>query len=337
MYEWLGICLALLALLTLNTVASLFTAMIWRLLQSRAHSWSAAKRAQWLFTLRIFPGLAAIICVVALLVPAYITHEPRHKTEAVTAKLAALAAISAVGLLLAAWRGLAAWLATRKLVKNWLGNSEMINTDQTNLLTAIPAYRLRHQFPVIAVVGAFRPRLFIADHLFDSLTPEEMNAAIAHECGHLAARDNLKRTLLRICRDVLTIVPCGRLLDREWAEASEAAADEFAARNGSQPALNLAAALVKIARMVPAGLSSSLSTKTVGALLIGENMVGITGRVERLIRLASATDSDRIAATAIPNSLWLAFGVLFATVIIATNSSLLSIHQLIEVIVSTLQ
>src|SRR5262245_64543688 len=57
--------------------------------------------------------------------------------------------------------------------------------------------------------------LFRSDHLFQSLTSEEMAAAIAHECGHLAARDNLKRAALRACRDALAIFPCGARLDRD--------------------------------------------------------------------------------------------------------------------------
>lgn len=337
MYEWLGICLALSALLAMNTVASLLASMIWRVLQSRAQNWSAGKRAQWLFALRIFPGLTALICVAALLIPAYITHEPRHQTEEVTLKLAALASISAVGLLLALWRGLAAWMATHNLVKNWIVNSEAIKPDQMSFSATIPAYRLRHQFPVIAVVGVFRPRLFIAEHLFDLLTPEEMTAAIAHECGHLSARDNLKRILLRICRDVLTIVPCGRLLDREWAEASEAAADEFAAERGSQSALDLAAALVKIARMIPARLNPGFTVKTAVVLLIGENTAGIAGRVRRLTQLASGTVTDNAPTTAIPSSLWLPVGALLTIVIVAADSSLVTIHSLIEVMVSTLR
>ena len=48
---------------------------------------------------------------------------------------------------------------------------------------------------MVAVVGAFRPRLFIADHVFESLTAEELAATIAHEYGHLAAHDNFKRVV----------------------------------------------------------------------------------------------------------------------------------------------
>ncbi|MDQ3010931.1 MAG: M48 family metalloprotease [Acidobacteriota bacterium] len=338
MYEMLGICLALTGLLTFNALASLLTGALWRLLRGRAQAWPATARAQLLFAFRVFPGIAAVICVAALLLPAYIAHEPRQETEGVSLKLGLIAAISAAGLLLAAWRGLAAWRATRKLIANWVRNSEPLT--HATIPAPIPAYRLRHSFPVIAVVGTFRPRLFIADHLFDSLKPEELTAAIAHECGHLAARDNLKRALLRACRDTLTIVPCGRLLDREWAAASEAAADEFAAHstthNKGEVALNLASALVKIARLVPAGARPYMPAS---ALLIGEDAGGIAERVQNLMRLATTARAEEAPSLAIPASLWLSLGALAtAALLVATNQHLLAaIHNLIEVAVSTLQ
>ncbi|HMV48390.1 MAG TPA: M48 family metalloprotease [Blastocatellia bacterium] len=330
MYELLGISLALSGLLTFNAVASLLAALCWRLLQWRAQAWTAATRSQVLFALRVFPGLAAVLCVAVLLIPAYLAHEPRHATEHVSLQLGLLAGFSALGLSLAVWRGVAAWLATRKLIRGWLRNSEPLALPQVS----VPAYRLRHSFPVIAVVGTFRPRLFIADHLFSALSADELTAAVAHECGHLAARDNLKRALLRACRDALTIVPCGRLLDREWAAASEAAADEYAARKGGETALDLAAALVKIARLAPAGTRPAMPA---GALLIGEDVGGVAHRVKLLARMATAPQGQ--LSLTVPASLWISFGALVtATLLIATNAqSLTLIHRLIEAAVSTLQ
>lgn len=333
MYEWLGICLALAALLTLNAVASLLASGLWRLLQSCAKLWPAKTQAHILFALRVFPGLTAVVFVLALLLPAYLAHEPRQKAEEVSFKLGVLALISAIGLLLAIWRGLAAWIVTRNLVNNWLSKSSPVNLPQTS----VPAYRLNHPFPVIAVVGVFKPKLFIADSLFDSLTAEELSAAIEHECGHISHRDNLKRALLRICRDVLAIVPCGRWLDREWASAAEAAADEFAARKGGGVALDLASALVKIARMVPAGLHPALP---VSAFLIGENLSSIKFRVGRLAQQAGASCGESPAQTPpIAVSLWLSFGIMLsAALFVATDASSLSaIHYLIEIAVSTLR
>lgn len=333
MFELLGICLTLAALITFNALASLLTATLWQALQKRAQLWPAHKRAQTLFALRVFPGLAAIACAAALVLPAYLAHEPRHAAEEVSLKLGLLAAISVAGLLMATWRGLAAWLATYKLIQNWLQNSETVALPQS----PVPAYRLRHLFPVIAVVGTFRPRLFIADHLFDSLSREELAAAIAHECGHLAARDNLKRALMRACRDALTIVPCGRQLDREWVAASEVAADEYAAQKGGETALDLAAALVKIARLVPTGGRPAIPA---GALLIGEDIGKISERVKRLAQFATSAEvTEKAVFPFSHNSLWLPFGAMMtAALLIATNSSSLkSIHHLIEIAVSALR
>ncbi len=332
MYELLGICLALAALLTFNALASFLSVLFWRALGGRKRSWPAATRARLLFALRIIPAAAAVLCVLALLLPAYVAYEPKQNAEAVSLKLGVLAAISAAGLLLAAWRGLAAWMATRRLLKDWLRNADPIQMKDVS----IPVYRLRHSFPVIAVVGAFRPRLFIADYLLSSLCREELAAAIAHESGHVTSRDNLKRSLLRICRDALTIVPCGRSLDRDWAEAAEAAADEYAARKGGPAALDLAAALVRIARLIPPGAKPVMPA---GALLIGENAGGIADRVVRLADMASTRSPLESRASALVGALWFLLASSVMAVLFAALQPdwLIAIHLLIEAAVSALQ
>ena len=282
MYHLLGLCLALAALLTVNALAALAVAGLWRgWLRGRTRAWTAAGRAELLFALRTGPCVLALLFVAALVVPAYLRHEPEGTAEAVGPKLAALAAVASAGLALALWRGLAAWLTTRRLVADWLAHAEPVLLPGVG----VPAYRVAHPFPVIAVVGALRPRLFIAQQLFDALDRAELDAALAHECGHLAARDNLKRATLRACRDALTIVPAGRTLDRAWSESAEAAADEHAAR-GRDPlaALDLAAALVKIARLVPPGARPAMPA---GAFLVGEAADGnLAWRVRRLTQMA---------------------------------------------------
>jgi len=268
-----------------------------------------------------------------LLLPAYIAHEPRRAVEPVSLKLGVLAVISAAGLLLALWRAVAAWVATRRLVKDWRRVAEPVEFDQIR----IPAYRLRHQFPVIAIVGAIRPKLFVADHLFQSLTREEMAAAIAHESGHLAARDNLKRAALRACRDSLAIFPCGVSLDRAWAAASESAADEHAAKGGGAVALDLASALVKIARLVPVGVKPTMPAS---ALLIGDGADGIAHRVRRLARLATldnvSSGGSVFDSKAWP---WACFAAMLTSAILlmTSSSTLLAVHHMIEIIVSKLQ
>src|SRR5439155_12141798 len=282
MYELLGISLVLTALLTINAGTSALAAGVWRLLERPLRRCAASTRAEIVFALRVGPPAVAIIAIAAFLVPSYLTYEPYRSGEFVGNKLAALALISAVGVALALWRGIHSWLATRSLLREWLSIANAFTISQID----IPTFRLPHSFPIIAVVGTVRPRLFIAERVLESLSEEELIAAIAHECGHVAARDNLKRLLMRACRDLLAIVPCGRSIDRSWAENAEAAADEHAAERGSVVALNLASALIEIARMVPAGARPIVPA---AAFILGDDSHGVMGRVNRLIALAGTS------------------------------------------------
>ena len=331
MYALLGICIVLAALLTTNALGTLMASALWRAMAVRAEGWSAETRARVLFVLRLFPLVGAIACVLALLAPSYLAHEPAATHEVVSTKLALLAFASAIGIALALWRGIASWRATRRLLADWLRNAEPLRVDAIR----IPAYRIRHPFPVIAIVGALKPRLFIASQVFDALNEEEIAAAVAHERGHLMMFDNLKRTALRACRDALLIVPCGRLLDRAWSEASEAAADEFAARGGAHIALDLASALVKLARIVQ---PDAKPTMPAVAFLVGEDVGGVVWRVRRLTQLAS--EQTLPAQPLYASTLMLFSGLcaaLLALALIATNSNVLwAMHRAIERVVSLL-
>jgi Zn-dependent protease with chaperone function len=333
MYELLGICLSLAGLLVINSLASLLVAIFWRVISPLATSWSTSTRAQILFLLRIAPGLGAIMFVGVVFIPSYLANEPRHTTETVTAKLGLLAALSLYGIALASWRGFTTCLATRRLVRDWLKHAEPIQLENVS----IPTFRVQHQFPVIAILGAIRPRLFIADQVFHSLAEEEISAAVAHENGHLVVGDNLKRGLLRACRNLLPIVSWGRSLEHAWVRTAESAADEYAASGGASVALDLASALVKVARLVPRG---SMPATFAGASLITEDLGGIRARVLRLAQLATESKCPQRVDTHVLN---LAVGAclsgLFMAVILTVYSSdrLAAIHTALESIVAALQ
>lgn len=334
MYEFLGITLVLALLLTINATATLVAAGMARACKRILWKCSARTRAEILFVMRIGPPVIAIVAIAAFMIPSYLTYEPYATKETVSLKLGALAAISAVGVALAIWRGLRSWLATRSLLKQWLDASMPIHLEAIT----IPTFVLQHSFPVIAVVGAIRPRLFIASHVLDSLSEEELAAAIAHEYGHLAAQDNFKRSVMRISRAALLIIPCGRWLDRAWSEASESAADEHAAQRSSHVALNLASALVRIARMIPKGQRQTLPA-AVSGFLVGQDAPGVKVRVNRLVELA-ATDPRLLVSSAplfrsIP---WfvLTFVVVIGVTIESRPRVLAAVHQFIEHVVAFL-
>ncbi|HKP39315.1 MAG TPA: M48 family metalloprotease [Pyrinomonadaceae bacterium] len=332
MYELLLICLTLSALLTVNALMSLVTAAAGRLVEPALRKVSAGLRAEILFTLRICAPAISIVAIAAVFVPSFLAHEPYGTKETVGFKLGLLAFLSVVGVGLALSRAMRSWLATRSLLQKWLGSATQIQLGEV----PTPTFRLPHAFPIIAVVGTLRPRLFIAEHVLQSLSGEELKAAIAHECGHVNARDNLKRTLLRACRDVLMLIPCGRSLDRAWAEAAECAADEHAAKQSSETALNLASSLVKIAKMIPAGGHAAMP---VAVFLVGEESRGVKARVRRLLDLASNDHRRRNAhsnAVKILPALAI-FSMLVAGISAANHSPvLINAHNLIEHVVHLL-
>lgn len=326
MNKLLGICLFLTAWLGVNALASLVVAFCCRACEGRLRKCSANTRAEILFGLRVVPPVLAFIVVAMLVIPAYITHEPEVTSEVVSAKLAVLAFLSAAGLVFASWRVYRSWFATRSLLRDWLRMGQPIEISDLT----VPTFRLDHPFPIIAVVGTIRPRLFVASKVLDVLTKEELAAAIDHERGHLGARDNLKRSILRVCRDVLMLVPFGRSLDRAWALAAEAAADEHAARENPERALNLASALVKIAKMVPFRERAELP---MGAYLIGaEETQGVKTRIRRLLEIASHGIDKRGNASLIRAAqvISLVAFLFFALAAASTPSVLVGVHQVIE-------
>jgi Zn-dependent protease with chaperone function len=330
MYEFLGITLVLAMLLTVNAVATAAVAGLWHLLRRPLLHCSARTRAELLFVMRIGPPAVAIAWIVAFMIPSYLVYEPYHTNEIVSVKLGTLAAISAVGIACAIWRGVRSWWATRSLLKSWLTNSTRIEIEGLT----VPAYRMVHSFPIIAVVGTFRPRLFVAEHVLASLSQEELAAAIAHEYGHMAALDNLKRSLLRASRAALLIIPCGRSLDRAWAEAAEAAADEHAAQESSDVALNLASALVRVAKLIPAQERPVMPSSAY--LVGGEETRGVKARVRRLVEL-SASDPRLLTSSArlFRFAPWLMMMAIVALgLTIETRPHVLaSVHSLIEHVV----
>ena len=335
MYTFLGITLVLALLLTINATATLLAAGFGRVFRPLLRKCSARTRAEILFVMRIGPPVLALVAIAAFMIPSYIAYEPHATEEFVSWKLGALATISAIGVALAFWRGLRTWTATRSLLKNWLASSTPITLDAIN----VPTFVLRHSFPLIAVVGALRPKLFIADHVLASLSKEELAAAIAHEYGHLAAGDNFKRSVMRISRAALLIIPCGRSLDRAWSEASESAADEYAAQKSSLVALNLASALVRIARMIPPGQRQILPAAVSGFLAVNEDAPGVKMRVKRLVELA-AIDPQLLSSNAsivrfVP---WfvLTVVVVLSVTIESRPQVLAAVHNFVEHVVAVL-
>jgi hypothetical protein len=261
--------------------------------------------------------VAGLVFAAGFYAPAYLLLEPRDTGETLSPGLVLVVVAAAALVFTGLRRGLRSWVDGRRLAAGWMRGAQPLRLPGLTL----PAYRIAHPFPVVAVVGTLRPRLFVAERVLAGLTGEELAAVLAHEEGHLAARDNLKGLLLRCCPDPLALLPLGDRLCRAWAEAAEAAADEHAARAGSPRALALAGALVKVARMAPPGQRASLPATAF------HDGAGIARRVKRLL---DRTEKEDVAS---PRSPYALSAWAFAPVLALTATSplvLRAVHALTE-------
>lgn len=212
-----------------------------------------SQRASALLCLRLLPAAAGAAFALALVLPTFLYYEPLHTDEPLTKTMALIAAVGLLVVQGAIARTARAYTSTRKILRHWSGSGRRI----ADLAPGLPTFVIDHPFPTVAVVGWIRPRLFVAEPVFSECTREEIEAMVLHERAHIAARDNLKRLLLRGCPSL----PSVSRLESSWSAAAEEAADARAAAANPQRRLDLANALIRLARLapqphVPAGVSA---------------------------------------------------------------------------------
>lgn len=202
----------------------------------------------FLLGLKLLPGLAALFFTLAIFLPAHWRFEPAGADESLGYTLGGFAAIGAVALLLAARRAWRDARTTRVVARGWQGRA----TGPTRFVDGrLPVYGLPDAAPIISLTGFRRPRVFVARPVIDSFSPEELDVSLAHELAHRDSRDNLKRVLVACSPDLL-FWGAGRGLERRWRAAVEFAADARAVNGSEERAVSLAAALLKVARLMPA-------------------------------------------------------------------------------------
>jgi Zn-dependent protease with chaperone function len=321
----LGLAVFLSSFALTSALASLAVLVAWRGLGSRVARATPARRAATALLLRLFPSAAALAVSLLLVVPAWLTLEPEATGETPGFVLLLLALGGAAMLVTGLGRGTAAVRATRRLLGDWMPGAEPLTLQAS----PAPAYRIRDTFPAVCVVGILRPRLFVAGQVLDELSRDEIDAVLAHEGGHLRACDNLKGLLVRSCLDGLAFTSLGRGLERAWREAAESLADARAANDAPPRALDLAAALIKVARMVPAGPPVELPAP---ALQTGDD---VAARVEALMGDAHGVEGRRGARARTRGRGPVAVALVVAALAALLPSVLPLVHRAVEVLVRT--
>ena len=114
---------------------------------------------------------------------------------------------------------------------------------------AVPAVRCSTETRGPVVLGPRRPVLVVPEGFFD--TPDEdVFAALAHECAHIARRDFAKNLFYEFVAAAVAYHPACWLMRRRIAETRELVCDEMAAvrwATGSE----YAASLLRLARRWP--------------------------------------------------------------------------------------
>jgi hypothetical protein len=239
--------LVIVALSTFAIVNAMVSLGVWRLWPRLALSASPAMRAAALLQLRMAPFACAGTATVFALF-AFMEYEPRDNGEHMGVMLLALSSAAAGLVLLSAIRAAVGQVRTARLVRGWARTAEALTLPEMHL----PCFKIDAAFPVVAVVGLVRPRLFISQVVLDACPAEELRAILRHERGHVARHDNLRHLLFIAAPDCLAGTPLGGHVRQLWHDAAEEAADDAAAPDAATR-LHLAAALVRVAKLVPPG------------------------------------------------------------------------------------
>lgn len=279
----------------------------------RLERYSPASRAAVLFRIRMLPAAVASLVAFGIAMPVFFWFEPRDSGESVSRTLLVIGIAGASLIVRGAWRAASAWRATRRVLHGWLARGRRIDLFDAPL----PVFAIEEPFPTVAVVGVARPALFIAERVLRECSDGEVRALLHHECAHVTERDNLKQFLMRACPDVV-----GADLDRAWASAAEEAADAAAVARDPGFALELAQALIRIARLAPAPQTPVLASP----FYLGGS---IESRVRRLVDAGDAPEMARPFGAAT-----LCAAVLCAAAAVALTAH--DVHQFMEVLVQRL-
>ena len=273
-YYWL------LAFVTLAawTITNVFTSLVvwgwWHHMSGHFELVPPAKRTRLLFAARVAPTFGATIVAVGIVAPSFHRFEVRGSEENLGWILTLLAAISMALVVPAVVRGARTVLMAGRLRRE----CEQIATPIDLEGSPVRALCGDFDFPIVAVVGAFRPQLVIARRVLEACDRDEIASIIAHERNHISRFDNLRRLVFDCCPDVLQFTRVGRNLADCWHLGAEELADDSAAAAWPGSSADLASALVRVAKLASGCAPRALP---VSALFSGGN---IERRVKRLLQ-----------------------------------------------------
>lgn len=239
-------------------------------------------RAGLLFALRILPLVASVVITFAFVVPSFQLLEPRSISidEGIGAMPLVFGVCALLLIACGCFRVIAAQTTTSRVVARWLEGAHPLNVNAAAKNEApTVTFRSRREAPPLALVGLQKPRVLVSESTVALLNHDELHIAIKHELAHMRSHDNLKKLVFHFCP-----FPGMAKLGIAWSQAAEMAADDAAVSN-QDDAVDLAAALVKLSRLVPVDAAPICT--------VGFVTGSISARVARLLAWNEANKGQR--------------------------------------------
>jgi Zn-dependent protease with chaperone function len=252
MFALRGIAVSLTFFVLLYCLLSALVAVTWRSLQL-LHA-REKTLAGLLFALRVLPLVISVIITFVFVVPSFQLLEPRSIDEGMGAMPLALGLCALTLIACGCFRVITAQTRTTRVVTRWLEGAHPLDVNggarseiQTEAYTEVKTVTFcsRREAPPLTLVGVRRPRVLVSESTIALLSHDELQIALKHELAHMQSRDNLKKLIFRFCP-----FPGMAKLESAWSQIAELAADD-AAVSDLDDAVDLAAALVKLSRLVP--------------------------------------------------------------------------------------
>ena len=236
--------------------------------------------ARFLLAMRLFPAAASIFVVAAVCVPSYLWLEPDSPLEQVGPLCLAAAELAVLVWLLSIGRGIRVVAQSFRYLRRWRSQDW---PERVSGFDA-PIWVIESHVPFLALAGILRPRLIATHGLLNTLSADQLAAALRHEQAHRVSRDNLKRLAMHCAPGLFFFASGFDTLERGWAKFAERAADDSAIAKDPDSALSLAEALVHVARMGGAPQSLPLVTPLLA------DRTELHARVERLLHPTPAAN-----------------------------------------------
>ena len=285
---------------------------------------SSTRRPEAILVMRFLPMTLALAVTLCVFVPAWWMYEPVETGEEASVMLVLAAAASLLPLVLGGHRALRMFMNTRDRMLGWRERGRHAAITQT----PFEVVEVNGHDVSLCVGGYLTPTIYASKEVLESLEPEELHAALAHETSHATSRDPLRLLSMGACPDFLQVLGLDRAWRRAFSQACEFAADVRASRGDRGVALDLASALLKVARL------NSVAPLRVDAMDIAVSSA-FHSRADLEARVQALANPDA-AATRLPFSprLWITMALALLT--LAGFSSAERVHALTERVGRTL-